>query len=205
MSLLLTHKEFILVSQSLRRKHLLQKIGISFSVQKSSLEDEASILNQNLNNEDNLNQYNQKLKTNLFSLCLEKIKQANIKTDKILIAADTIVQIGNKILGKPKNYLEAQKMLFMLSSQKHLVKTAIVMLDQKTTKTIKRLSTTEVYFDELKKEAIHYLLSDNEYLDKAGSYAIQGKASIFIKKIKGCYYNVVGLPLNVFYQMLNKF
>jgi septum formation protein len=136
-------------------------------------------------------------------------KALNVKNklndnDAIIISADTIVTLDDKLLGKPKNEEDAFNIIKSLAGRKHLVYSGIVVVNT-TTNVIKQESlATEVTFSEISDEEILEYIKTGESLDKAGAYGIQGIGGIFVKEIKGCYYNVVGLPLNKLKSMLNE-
>lgn len=122
--------------------------------------------------------------------------QATIKRQwDFIIAADTIVCVNSKILGKPKNSQEAKKMLESLSGKTHNVFTGLALLKNGWQKPITSCENTRVTFCKLSKDNISSYIATGEPLGKAGAYAIQGKGAAFISKINGCYYNVVGLPI----------
>ncbi len=122
----------------------------------------------------------------------------------IVIVADTIVVLGNTILQKPKNKEEAKEFLTMLSNRWHNVITGYSISDGKELKLYKFV-TTEVLFKKLTAKEIDFYLSDNEYMGKAGAYAIQGLGAFMIKKFVGSYSNVVGLPIMELFSDLQKF
>ncbi len=119
-----------------------------------------------------------------------------------VVAADTIVVLGEKILGKPADTAEAKRMLKTLSGKAHTVKTATVVLYQK--KTLLQIVTTSVHFRRLTDEEINWYVETGEPLDKAGAYGIQGKGAVLVERIEGSYDNVVGLPLTAVYEMLRR-
>lgn len=119
-----------------------------------------------------------------------------------VIAADTIVVLGNKILGKPTDPDNAKDMLRQLSGNVHEVKTATVVLYRD--KTMLQVITTNVHFRKLTEKRIDRYVSTGEPLDKAGAYGIQGKGAALVQRIEGSYDNVVGLPLITVYNMLMK-
>ncbi len=119
----------------------------------------------------------------------------------IIITADTVVIVDDKILGKPKNHDEAKAMLTMLSGKEHKVITGVTMRCGQTWHTFSE--TTKVVLRDLSEEEIEYYVLKYNPLDKAGSYAIQewiGYAAI--ERIEGTFYNVMGFPANVFYREL---
>ena len=123
-------------------------------------------------------------------------------TGSPVVAADTIVFLGEQILGKPADTAEAKRMLKTLSGKAHAVKTAAVVLYQK--KTLLQVVTTNVHFRMLTDEEINWYVETGEPLDKAGAYGIQGKGAVLVERIEGSYDNVVGLPLTVVYEMLRR-
>jgi septum formation protein len=120
--------------------------------------------------------------------------------DAVVIAADTIVVCEGKVLGKPHSPEEAEQMLSLLSGRDHQVMTGVTVLRGAQERVFTEI--TDLHFRELtQKEIVRYVKS-GEPMDKAGSYAIQGKSAIFIEKIHGDYNNVVGLPITRIYQKL---
>lgn len=124
-------------------------------------------------------------------------------SDALVIGADTIVKIGNDVLGKPKTLLEAKKMLEELSGNAHEVVTGVTILYQGKAETFS--SVAEVTFYPLNEKEIDEYIATNEPMDKAGSYAIQGDAAKFIRSINGDYYTIVGLPVAELYHRLKKY
>ena len=119
-----------------------------------------------------------------------------------LVSADTIVLCEDTIIGKPVDRVDAFGMLKRLSDNVHEVLTGISILYKGTSHY--DFARTCVEFTEISDNEINYYLDNENYQDKAGAYAIQGKASVFVKKIDGCYFNVMGFPLNLFYNMLKR-
>ena len=181
----------ILGSQSPRRKELLQKTGLKFIVKISEVKEE-------FENYENIEDAAK-------SMALLKAKSfKNLKTNDILICADTLVSINQKILGKPKTSTEAKKMLKILSGKKHKVTTGVVIKSIKKQKIF--YDSTIVMFKELSEKDIEYYIREFKPYDKAGSYAIQEWIGIIgIKWIKGSYFNVMGLPTEKVYSELIKF
>jgi septum formation protein len=125
--------------------------------------------------------------------------------DALIIAADTIGYLDNRIIGKPQTSEEAVNILRMLSGRCHKVMTGLTILDTRQKKSVSRSVETEVYFRELTTEEIEAYVKSGEPMDKAGAYAIQGKGAIFIKKICGDFYNVMGMPLYILAECLKEF
>tara|TARA_S200000501_G_scaffold373572_1_gene421023 strand:+ start:1741 stop:2337 length:597 start_codon:yes stop_codon:yes gene_type:complete len=181
----------ILGSQSPRRKELLEKIGLKFTIKKSEAKEKFS----NFKNIERAAKSMALLKANSFN---------NLKKNNLLICADTLVSINKKILGKPKTVKEAEKMLKMLSGKEHKVTTGVVIKTQKKQKVFSE--STSVCFKKLNENEIKYYIKKYKPYDKAGSYAIQEWIGIVgIKKISGSFFNVMGLPTEKLYNELVKF
>ena len=179
----------ILASASPRRKLLLKKIIKSFKILPSAV-DEAKL----------------KSKTPegfAIKAALAKAEDvAKKKKNAIIIGADTIVVLGKKILGKPKNKKDAYKMLKMLSGKTHNVITAIAIIDCETFHKVADYGVTKVTMKKVSDKTIQDYVESGKPLDKAGSYGIQEIEGEFIKKINGDYNNVVGLPLKLLSKLL---
>jgi len=113
----------------------------------------------------------------------------------LVLGADTVVVRENKVLGKPADRKKAYTMLKALSGSRHRVYTGIALVCKTCSFSATALACTDVFFRKLQIDEIEQYLSLDEGLDKAGSYAIQGRAMVFIDRLCGCYYNVVGLPV----------
>ena len=176
---------YILASASPRRQELLTKIVDNFDVIVSNF-DEDSV------------KFNGDVEDYVKTLAEGKGKDvaSQAKKDSIIIAADTVVVIDGKILGKPKNADDAYNMLKLLSNKVHRVYSGIAVINTANDVMKNETIFTEVKFSELTHEEIVNYINSKEPLDKAGAYGIQGLGALFVEKINGCYYNVVGLPLN---------
>ena len=181
--------KIILASQSPRRAEILRMIGVSFKVDSSNIHEEI----------------NQKIKQNEIPINLSKAKAEKIShkyPDKIIIGADTVVVFNKKIFGKPKDKNESKKMLKALSGNCHEVITGVTIMNEKFG-VIKTFSeTTKVFVQKIPTKQIEFYVNNYNTLDKAGSYGIQEWFSVWIKKIHGCYYNVMGLPVSKLYRHL---
>ena len=184
--------KIILASASPRRKEILRMINLKFIVLASNF-DESSIPI-----------FNDPIKY-CTKLAIAKAKIISNKyPNSYVIGSDTIVYCNKKILGKAKNYSEAIKHLEILSNKRHEVYTAVSLIN-KTNKIQKSfIDKTSVFFNKLSHSDIEYYVKNHNPFDKAGSYAIQDWSSIFVKKIDGCFYNVVGFPLAKFYKLFSK-
>jgi septum formation protein len=175
-------RTIILASTSPRRKELLEKIGLRFQVDPSDFSEN---LRQDLTPEELVK-----------SISIGKVKHIAFKyPNAIIIAADTIGVLNNRIIGKPHTAVEAVKMLQSLSGRIHRVITGLTVLDTFTGKMLTRTVETQVHIKELSPQEIQNYVQSGEPLDKAGAYAIQGLGALIVEKIEGDYYNVVGLPL----------
>ena len=179
----------ILASNSIRRRNLLKKLNLKFNIVNTSQKEN----------------FPNSLKTNQVPIFLaeKKNNHIQIKNDQLIITADTIVVLNQKILNKPKSKIEAFEMLNNLSKKQHRVITGV---NIRTTKdNISFSSETKVNFVQLSDDEIKYYINNYNYSDKAGSYGIQEWIGmIAVKKINGCFYNVMGLPISVLYQNLKK-
>ncbi|MCK9425987.1 MAG: Maf family protein [Ignavibacteriaceae bacterium] len=181
-----------LASKSPRRKKLLEQINLHPEILHCHFDEEY--------------QANQKPSIIAKKLALQKLDEAKKLNKKgILITADTIVVINGKILGKPASIHQAVFMLKSLSKKKHFVYTGFCVFNSLNGKMINDYEKTEVTFRKLKENEIKEYVAGGSPMDKAGAYGIQDDyGAIFIEKINGCYYNVVGLPLTKVYQAILK-
>ena len=120
----------------------------------------------------------------------------------VVLGADTVVVVDGRILGKPRDQLEAQDMLRLLSGRWHEVLTGVaVMRTGEKARHLIAHETTRVHFAQMSDEEINWYVATGEPMDKAGAYAIQGRAALFIKEIEGDYWNIVGLPVRLAYEL----
>ncbi len=127
----------------------------------------------------------------------------NISGDALVIGSDTLVVIGGRTLGQPRDAAEAAKMLSALSGRTHSVLTGVCLL-RPGYKPAAGLCESRVTFHKLSKAQIAWYVSTSEPMDKAGSYAAQGVGAVFIKSIEGSFHNVVGFPVDLFANLLHK-
>ena len=183
-----------LASKSKARKKLLEQFGLKFKVLSPKIKERKS--------RGSLS-YSQMVEYNARS----KAKDAAARVKEgIIISADTICVQGNKIFGKPGNMSEARSMLKKLSSKPQWLYTglAVIKKDKGREKLLFAHEKTRVYMDKLSDREINNYFKQVSPLDKAGSFDIQGKGAFFIKRIDGCFYNVVGLPLGKLYLIFKK-
>jgi septum formation protein len=120
----------------------------------------------------------------------------------LVLSADTIVTIDGEILNKPEDQRDAVRMLRKLSGRAHEVYTAVCLINQVKGETLEGLDRTQVWFDAMTDEQIHDYIHHENVMDKAGAYAIQGYAGVYIPRIDGNYFNVMGLPLPLVHKLL---
>ena len=182
----------VLASASPRRKMLLKQLGLSFDVLVSDIEED---LQQALPPEQLAE-----------TLALQKAQHvaATCHDPCVVIGADTIVVDDVGILGKPRDTADAHHMLSRLSGRTHRVITGIAVIPTFSSPStpLVRHETTQVKITPLSDADIQWYIQTGEPLDKAGAYAIQGKGTVFVEWIHGCYNNVVGLPLFLLISML---
>ena len=172
--------EIILASNSPRRKELLELANIKFDI---ITKDTDEVLDNKLSVTKQIEQIAYK-------------KASAVATnypDKIVIGADTVVVVDNTILGKPKDEQDAKRMIKLLSGKTHQVITAVSIIYNNNPFMFHEI--TDVTFYEMTDEEINNYIKLSSIYDKAGAYAIQGEAALYIKAINGDYYNVMGLPI----------
>jgi septum formation protein len=179
----------VLASQSPRRQEILRQAGIAFVARPAAV-DESRIGDEGPDE-------------HVRRLAREKAEAVPAGPGEIVLGADTVVVVGEQILGKPADAAEAARMLESLSGREHFVLTGICL--RGVNRTVVDVETTKVRFVRLTPEDIADYVASGEPMDKAGAYAIQGLASKFIDRVEGCYFNVVGLPVAVVYRHLKEF
>jgi nucleoside triphosphate pyrophosphatase len=187
----------ILASASPRRikllDMLLRNFGMSFKVKPAHIAED-------------LPEKSAKPEKIAVKFAFEKVISCREKNKGIIIGADTIVVIDQKILGKPKSDFEARRMLKLLSGKTHKVYTGVAIINGYENKKIKFFEETKVTFRKLSVREIDFYIKSGSHLDKAGAYGIQDDlGSTFVSGIDGDYFNVVGLPIVKTYLFLKKF
>lgn len=183
--------KLILASASPRRQQLMKDAGFTFEVRLKNVEEKYP---QELHLE-NVPEYLSKVKASAF--------REELKADEVLITADTVVCIHDRILGKPADRKEAISMLQELSGNRHLVVTGVSVTTR--TEQLSFSSRTDVFFKHLSNEEIEFYVDMYKPFDKAGAYGIQEWIGyIGIERIEGSFYNVMGLPIQKLYETLRK-
>jgi septum formation protein len=186
-------KPLILASRSPRRIALLKQIGLEPQVAPCELPEDFDPAKSP--------------ERNALDLALQKARCTGKEIDNgIIIGADTIVVIDGQMLGKPSDEKDAARMLSVLGGRTHTVYTAFALLDRPSDKFLADIESTQVTFRVLPRDEIAEYVAGGSPMDKAGAYGIQDDyGAVFVTRIEGCYYNVVGLPLARLYMRLMEF
>jgi septum formation protein len=180
----------VLASASPRRKELLQLIGLAPEVIPPNIEEAAR-------GGETVDAFLERVTiAKAFEIYKKKFFHA------LIVSADTMVRLDDALIGKPTGRAGAAAMLQRLSGRQHEVLTGLALMHQGETRFA--ISRTQVYFKALDDREIGFYLDHENFMDKAGAYAIQGRAAIFVERIEGCFFNVMGFPLNLFYRMLGE-
>lgn len=180
----------ILASKSPRRKEILENIGFNLKIISEEIEE--------ISDKKDI---------------LEWIKDIAYKKAEVVakrypyeyvVGADTIVEVDGEIIGKPKDKEEAKKILKKLSNRSHNVITGFSFINRGKNICIVDVAITKVYFKELSMEMIDWYIASEEPMDKAGAYGIQDKGAIFVEKIEGDFFTVMGFPIGKFIEKLNE-
>lgn len=189
-------KQLILASQSPRRKMLLEQVGLPFTVIPSDAKE-------NIDKIVNPEEYVRIISERKAKDIAEKILNTEY-INPVILAADTIVVIGGRILGKPGSFDEAYSMLSMLSGNWHEVMTGVSVIDTETGINQSHVEKTRVKIRSLDHDSILRYINSGEPFDKAGAYGVQALGALLVERIEGDYFNVVGLPLYKVSIMLKK-
>lgn len=183
-------RELILASVSPRRRELLRMLGVPFRIVESGVEEEGTSVDP---------------VAHVLSLSQRKaLAVAERVREGLVIGVDTVVVLDGEILGKPSGPEEAKAMLRRLSGRVHRVYSGVTVARAEDGKVLSDYRCTEVRMRRISPGDIGAYVATGEPLDKAGAYAIQGKGAIFVEEIRGCFYNVVGLPLCALMDILTK-
>lgn len=180
----------ILASKSPRRKEILENLGFKFEIITADTDESSDVTEPE----------------SLVQILAVRKGQAvlNIEPEKdtLIISCDTVVACDGRILGKPHSKEEAKEMLRLLSGRSHTVLSGLALFYNG--KTISGADKTEVYFANMPESFIESYVASGDPMDKAGSYAVQGRTSLYIDKIDGCYFNVVGLPVRLLAKLIKQ-
>ncbi len=186
--------KFILASKSPRRREILEALGLDFEIVTSDADES----------------YEKGTAPSDVVMTLSAKKAAAVKaqldeigediSNTVIIAADTVVSAAGEILGKPRDREDAERMLMMLSGSEHSVLSGITVIYNGSSASA--YEETFVRFSPMSEKEIKWYAESGEPDDKAGAYAIQGHASMWVEGIDGCYFNVVGLPTSCLRKLL---
>lgn len=176
----------VLASRSPRRREILSMLGVNFDIVSADCDEDSTLSDP---------------EALVMELALRKgratrellLARGEWNSDTLVIAADTVVAVGDTVLGKPQDEADAVRMLGMLSGSTHRVISGIALL--RGDEELADRDVTEVTFAPMTGKEIAAYVATGEPADKAGAYAVQGLASMYISGLKGCYFNVVGLPV----------
>lgn len=180
--------KLILASKSPRRSEILKNAGFEFAVRVAEADESVP--------------YGTNPEDAVVIIAARKAKAVERSEDEIVLGADTVVVLDNKILGKPKSREDAYNMIKSLSGRVHSVFTGVCIMGNGKSMTF--VEETKVEFLPLSDEEINEYIDTDEPYDKAGAYGIQGLASKFVRRIEGDYFNVVGLPISAVYEKFFK-
>ena len=185
----ITIPKLILASASPRRAEILRSVGWPFEALPAHIDE---------SREDG-----EKADGYVERVALAKAEAAAAnRPGSLVLGADTVVVIDDQILGKPRDEGDARRMLRVLNGRWHQVLTGIALVNDATGPSKVAHEVTDVRFAEMSDEEINWYVATSEPMDKAGAYAIQGHGALFIKEIRGDYFNVVGLPVRLLYSLI---
>jgi len=183
------NRRIVLASASPRRQQLFRLIFDAFEIFESNIPEQFSVSDEPVDI--------------VRKLAYQKAEQvARSIKDGLIVGADSVVVWRKQILGKPADYTEAARMLRMLGGHSHFVYTGFAIIEKPAATVVVDCVATKVKFKKLSEWEIQRYLEIGQPLDKAGAYGIQNEAALFIEAISGCYYNVMGLPVNAVYEAI---
>ena len=186
-------RKLILASKSPRRAEILRAVGWPFEAVAANIDETRAP------DEDAVS-YVKRLAHTKAATVAERVP------GRVILGADTIVVIDGEILGQPGDAENARRMLNLLSGKWHEVLTGVALINDQSqdARVVVDHAVTRVRFGQMSEEEVDWYVATHEPLDKAGAYAIQGHAALFIEEVQGDYFNIVGLPIRLIYELLNK-
>jgi nucleoside triphosphate pyrophosphatase len=182
----------ILASSSPRRRELLKQAGILYTIEPAEA-DESALPGE-------------KPREHVKRLALLKARTVAARhKNGLVLGADTVVVVDGEILGKPASKAEAKRMLTLISGRAHEVLTGIAVVDARTGRPASAVEKTKVFVKPLSRDEIGEYIATGEPMDKAGAYGIQGRFSVYVRGVRGCFFNVVGLPLPRLFELIKEF
>jgi septum formation protein len=195
-----TGEELLLASSSPRRAEILRTVGWPFEAFAVNIDESPQM-------SEGVVAYVERLAREKAEAAAAQHRQQRQGTSRLVLGADTIVFAEGSMLGKPRDAEDARRMLRLLSGRWHEVLTGVTLLRTGGEQTERRATaheTTRVRFSPLSEEEIDWYVATGEPLDKAGAYAVQGRAALFIEAIDGDFWNVVGLPVRLVYKLVRE-
>lgn len=188
---LITSAPVILASASPRRVELLSGLGLTFTVMPSGADET----------------YRSGEKPGVHVRRISRAKAqavAALHPEAWVLGADTIVVVDGEVLGKPRDREDARRMLHLLSGREHYVYTGFTMIRKATFALYGKIVRSTVVFKPIEEDEMEWYIHTNEPYDKAGGYAVQEKGGLFVRRIRGSYSNVIGLPVSEVFEVLKK-
>ena len=180
-------KKLILASKSPRRREILENLGVDFEIVTADTDESTDLTDPCLLVEELALRKGLAVRDRLLA-------EGRDLSDTVILASDTVVATDGEILGKPSDARDARRMLGLLSGRAHRVVSGVCLVEGDRMSVSHEV--TEVEFDVLDDATVERYIESEQPYDKAGAYAIQGRASAYIRGIRGCYFNVVGLPVH---------
>jgi septum formation protein len=184
-------EQLVLASASPRRAEILRAVGWPFEVAPANIDEAAR-------GDESVSEYVERL------ACEKAEAVAAQQSSGLVLGADTAVAVGSAMLGKPVDTEDARRMLRLLSGKWHEVLTGVALVRVETREVLVAHERTRVQFSALTEAEIEWYVATGEPGDKAGAYAVQGRAALFIEAIEGDYWNVVGLPVRLIYKLMGE-
>jgi septum formation protein len=182
----------VLASKSPRRREILKQLGLPFIVCSIDIDEEKG--------------YRRTVRSSVMNLSRKKVDAAAVQFEEgLIVGVDTVVHFNGRVLGKPESGTEARLFLKMLSGNSHQVLSGITVRDACSGLRRTSCSVSTVHFTKMDVSEIDRYVQSDEWVDKAGGYAIQGRAALYIRSIEGSYYNIVGMPVEELYRLLKGF
>jgi septum formation protein len=187
-----TQPQLILASASPRRREILATLGLRFEVDPSSSPEPPPGRGE---------------APGAYAVRLARLKARSVAAryrSGWVMGADTVVVVGGSLLGKPADDADARRMLRKLGGRWHEVVTGVCLIDAGSGRSAAKAAVTRVHFRRLTSDEIGRYVRTGEPMDKAGAYAIQGRAAMFADRIEGCYFNIVGFPVAAFFRLCRR-
>jgi septum formation protein len=189
----LLKEKIVLASKSPRRAEILRAVGWDFEAVAANIDE------TRIESEEAVSYVRRLAQTKAETVA------NRISSDALVLGADTVVVIDGEILGQPRDDQDARRMLKLLSGKRHEVLTGLALVRPgRTPRIVVNHETTRVRFCEMSAAEIDWYVATGEPSDKAGAYAIQGRGALFIEEIQGDYFNIVGLPVRLLYELARK-